>query len=264
LVTPVSGKQARRRALRQKGKKMNNEKFTETFREEARELLGSLESWLLELEGDSGNAELLSATFRVMHTIKGSAAMFGLDRISAFAHDVESIMSALRDGKIPFSRAFIDNTLAARDYILEMLESKDGTGGETDADLAAFLGQFRNAVGFRAEEKAAASPQSSSGGGAPRPAAASGTTFHIVFVPERGLFRRGVNVLALLAELRKFGDPVCIPKCDAVPPLSSLDPEDCLVGWDVFLTTSADENAIRDVFIFVEGACSLSITRLTG
>jgi two-component system chemotaxis sensor kinase CheA len=100
---------------------MGADQFVETFREEAYELLGSLEASLLELEAAPQDKELLSAVFRVMHTIKGSAAMFGLDRISAFAHEVESVLSALRDGKLPFSPSIIDYTLRSRDIILNML-----------------------------------------------------------------------------------------------------------------------------------------------
>lgn len=75
---------------------MAKNQFIETFREEAFELLGSLESRLLELEECPEDPELLSAVFRVMHTIKGSAAMFGLERIAGFSHDVESILVAAR------------------------------------------------------------------------------------------------------------------------------------------------------------------------
>ncbi|HNQ96882.1 MAG TPA: Hpt domain-containing protein, partial [Treponemataceae bacterium] len=101
---------------------MSENQFMETFREEAFELLGTLESNLLELEERPDDTELLSAVFRVMHTIKGSSAMFGFDRISAFSHEVESILSALRDGKIAVTAELIGNTLVSRDMILEMLE----------------------------------------------------------------------------------------------------------------------------------------------
>ncbi|HPX47535.1 MAG TPA: Hpt domain-containing protein, partial [Treponemataceae bacterium] len=94
---------------------MNEDQFIETFKEEALELLGNLEAALLDLEESPQDKELLSAVFRVMHTIKGSAAMFGLEKISGFAHEVESILSALRDGKITVSKELIGHTLLARD-----------------------------------------------------------------------------------------------------------------------------------------------------
>lgn len=42
----------------------------------------------------------INETFRIMHTIKGSASMMGLDNISALAHSVEDLFHAIREGKI--------------------------------------------------------------------------------------------------------------------------------------------------------------------
>ena len=118
---------------------MNNDKFVETFKEEAYELLGNLEATLLELEENPGDKELLSAVFRVMHTIKGSAAMFGLEHISKFSHEVESILSALRDGKLSVSKELVGDTLMARDLILGLLEKDDVSSGPLPDELVQFL-----------------------------------------------------------------------------------------------------------------------------
>lgn len=42
----------------------------------------------------------INETFRIMHTIKGSASMMGLDNISALAHSVEDLFYAIHEGKI--------------------------------------------------------------------------------------------------------------------------------------------------------------------
>jgi two-component system, chemotaxis family, sensor kinase CheA len=241
---------------------MDNDKFIETFKEEAFELLGTLESTLLELEENPGDKELLSAVFRVMHTIKGSAAMFGLDLVSSFSHEVESILSALRDGKIAVSKELIGDTLISRDLILGMLES-GGTGiGPMPPDLVNFLREFKEKVGFEAAQavKTPAEPtpevvtQEQQKTGRP-----SSDTWHIVFKPGPDTFRRGSNPLALVNELRGLGESVCIPVLDGVPPLSALDPENCYASWEIFLTTTASENEIRDLFIFVEDSAEISI-----
>ncbi len=269
-------------------------KFIETFKEEAFELLGTLEEKLLELEEQPDDKELLSAVFRVMHTIKGSAAMFGLDRISSFSHEVESILSALRDGKLQFSKALIGNTLLARDLILGMLEDPAASSGPMTDDLLDFLAEFRKDVGFAAAQDAApvasATPQAASaeksangsaGASVPGvPAAGAGPdagpesgldlglahknrgaeeTWHITFKPGKDLFRRGTNPLSIIAELEKLGECVRIPLFADIPTLSSLDPEDCLTGWEIFLTTTASENDIRDVFIFVVDSSDIRI-----
>jgi two-component system chemotaxis sensor kinase CheA len=243
---------------------MANDQFLETFREESLELLGSLEAGLLELEQNPEDKELLSSVFRVMHTIKGSAAMFGLDRISSFAHEVENILSALRDGKIPITKELIGNTLSARDRILEMLGDPSLATGPLDPDGAAFLEAFKASSGYLATiaEKPAAADGAGAGKAGKGDSAGRKETWHITFKPGRDVFARGVNPLSVVNEIRGLGENVCIPIFDRVPTLSSLNPEDCLVSWEIYLTTSVSENQLRDVFIFVEDCSEVSLVCL--
>ena len=59
---------------------------TDTFRQEARELLDQLEAGLLDLEQDPSNSDLINSTFRALHTLKGSGAMFGFTAVAEFVH----------------------------------------------------------------------------------------------------------------------------------------------------------------------------------
>ncbi len=235
---------------------MGNDQFIETFREEALELLGTLESTLLELEEHPDDVDLLSAVFRVMHTIKGSAAMFGLDLIASFSHEVESILSALREGKLQVSRELIDNTLAARDRILEMLADPSRSKGEIPPEMASFLSAFRKAVGFSTERAVGKKTQETP---APKADTKKPQTWQIKFKPGKDVFRRGSNPLTIIGEIKSLGETVCIPIYEMVQTLSQLDPEDCLTSWEIFLTTTASENDIRDVFIFVEDCSEISV-----
>lgn len=54
---------------------------TQTYRQEAAELLDQLEQALLDLEHRPGDADLINNAFRALHTIKGSGAMFGFDAL---------------------------------------------------------------------------------------------------------------------------------------------------------------------------------------
>ena len=132
---------------------MADDRFIETFREEALELLGTLEHNLLELEENPHDPELVSAVFRVMHTIKGSAGMFGLERISGFAHQVESILTALREGRLEVSRDLINKTLESRDMILAMLDDPLACAGPVTPEDASFLEAFRAVVGVSEDKK---------------------------------------------------------------------------------------------------------------
>ncbi|MBN2811495.1 MAG: chemotaxis protein CheA [Spirochaetales bacterium] len=246
---------------------MKNDKFIETFKEEALELLGTLETTLLELEENPEDKELISAVFRVMHTIKGSAAMFGLDKISSFAHEVESILTALREGRISVTTDLIGNTLTARDHILEMLEDFSDASDPLSENLSAFLEAFRVATGFAASVRKDAADEVSSVSSAADSHAGSGRkakdeelkTWHILFRPGADFFRRGASPLSILSEIRGLGETVCIPFFDRVPAAADFDPEDCATGWDIYVSTGASENQIRDIFIFVEDFSEVKI-----
>lgn len=101
------------------------EGFQDGFREEAYELLNTLEQSLLELENHPHDTDVIGAVFRTMHTIKGSAAMFGFETISEFTHHVESMLDDVRSGALNVESALIDFVLQCRDHIRHMLDEPD-------------------------------------------------------------------------------------------------------------------------------------------
>ena len=87
----------------------------------------------------------------------------------------------------------------------------------------------------------------------------STVTYRIRFKPDADIFASGTNPLLLLAELKEMGDCSIMAKSENIPELSEYDAEKCYTSWDIILTTLADEKEVRDVFIFVEDKCQLSI-----
>ena len=133
------------------------EKFKETFREEAEELLAQLESILLELEAAPTDQELINAAFRAVHTVKGSAGMFGFERVGRFTHDLESLLDACRNGKRLVDKGIVDLTLKARDKIRSMLAEDDGTA-PFDDEAIALMDEFRKQADLTRAGAAAALP----------------------------------------------------------------------------------------------------------
>ncbi len=241
------------------------DKFKATFREEAFELLTQLEETLLELESQPLNGELINAAFRAIHTIKGSSSMFGYEYVSKFAHEVESVLDQCRNGQLPVTKDFIGLTLKARDHIRLLLELDAPPGPPLAEEGETLLVRFRDYAQKGPKPRPAAAPAPS---GAPREAEApapeegSSRTYRVVFKPKPGIFKNGTRVLNLVQELVELGQADVFPRTEAIPPLAELDPETCYCGWDVVLTTDRGENSIRDVFIFVEDQCELSIEQV--
>ncbi len=252
------------------------ERFKDAFREEAAELIAGLEDDLLRLEKAPEDVETIGAVFRAMHTLKGSSSMFGFDAIAAFTHELESVMVMLREGLFRVDRRFIDMTLKARDLISAML---NGDSSELRDEASALASEYRLYAEKRgaalADEKRrqaealGADTLASSAEADPTldvsdkvPQALGLKRFLIHFEPASDIFLNGTRPLLLLDELRRLGEATIKPLARTVPKLEELDPEKCYMAWDIDLVTEKGKDAIRDIFIFVEGACSLNIEEL--
>ncbi len=64
---------------------------------ETSDLLEKLDDILMRTEQDELGGEDVGEIFRVMHTVKGSAAMMGLTNMSTLAHSLEDLFSIIRD-----------------------------------------------------------------------------------------------------------------------------------------------------------------------
>jgi two-component system chemotaxis sensor kinase CheA len=242
----------------------NADQFKQSFREEAREILVDLEAALLELNNYAGDPELVGRVFRGLHTIKGSGAMFGFEDLAEFTHNLETAFDEVRNGRVEINPELIDLTLAALDQIRAMLD--EGAGRASLADEAACVeilakvrrmtGTANGRVGRRTGGDGTAAPASSA------PAREPLREWSIRFAPGPDFLLNGANPMLLLRELRQLGGLSVKASMAALPPLAELDPERCYVAWEMALVTEASRDAIRDVFIFVEDHCELTIEPL--
>jgi two-component system chemotaxis sensor kinase CheA len=253
------------------------DQFKLSFREEAREIVAELEATLLELDGDTAESENVSKTFRGLHTIKGSGAMFGFDQLAAFTHEIENAFDAVRNGGLAISPELIDLTLQAVDQIKLMVEEEPGSGACDAARCGEILRGVRALMGppSSSPSTSPSSSLSSSLSSTPSPSPAqparesaplaSGSAsspcaqWRIRFAPGPELLRDGTNPLLLLNELAHLGSLQVAADLSAIPPLAELDPERCYISWSLTLSTRSPLESIRDVFIFVEDSCELTI-----
>jgi two-component system chemotaxis sensor kinase CheA len=229
------------------------------FKEEALELITGLETSLLDLERSPGDTELIGGVFRALHTIKGSGAMFGFDDISAFAHEVETVFDLVRNGKIAVTKELVDLALSARDHIrsmLDMIESEEQVDASATERL---IGLFRKLI--PGAEAAVETPVQAHVQGKEETKGKI-SLYRIRFRPSPDIFKKGTNPILLLNELRGLGECRVEAHTEGIRELKKHDPDECLTHWDILLTTDRGVNAIRDVFIFVEDDCELSIEDL--
>ncbi len=227
----------------------------ETFKEEALELIQELEAALLELEESPEDPSQIDRVFRVLHTLKGSGGLAGFDNVAGFCHEAETVFEQVRCGDREVDEQLVSLTLSAQDHLKGMILAEfgaDPVDDELTAELvAAFqaLMPFDHGPIFDTETAHVSHPSDQA-------------TFRIRFRPMPNLFLQGVQPHFLLGELQRLGEALVVAQLDAIPALDELNPEECLVYWDVLLTTDQDEDAIRDVFIFVEDECELMIQKI--
>ncbi len=226
---------------------MNAPNPAQTFLLEAEDLLAQIEETALEAERHPADTEAINRLFRAFHTIKGSGAMFGFEAVAGFTHHVETVLDQVRAGRIPLTNRLIELILAARDHIKALFDDPVAAAAASPQIVAAFEGI------------AASQPSAPAGGSPPASAVGGMTTWKIRFRPPLDVALTGANPLALLDELRGLGACEVTACTEAVPPLETLQPEQCHLAWDIVLTTDRGLNAIKDVFIFVEDGSELSI-----
>ena len=230
-----------------------------TYREEASELLAELETSLLDLEETPDDNDLINRVFRAMHTIKGSGAMFGFDEIAGFTHEVETVFDMVRNGKMTVTKRLLDLTLKSRDHISYLLSCPLGEavdrsdGDEIIAGLRQLVPQLELPQKGSAEVQVIELPALSEDD------LANESTWRIRFRPAANILMCGTNPISLINELRSLGTAHVVAHFEEIPLLDELVPENCYIFWDVILTTTRGEDAIKDVFIFVEDDCEIKI-----
>ena len=75
---------------------MSGNSIRDTFFEECEELLEALVEGLAQMEQAPEDMEVVNAVFRSVHSIKGGAGAFALDRLVSFAHSFEAGIHKVR------------------------------------------------------------------------------------------------------------------------------------------------------------------------
>jgi two-component system chemotaxis sensor kinase CheA len=240
---------------------MNN--FTDKFIEEANDLLEKLEDALLTLENNPEDEKQINEVFRVMHSLKGTGAMFGFDKLSSFTHEMENAYDLVRSKKLYAGKELIDLTFNSIDLIKRLLyepqseavlslkdkyteklkEIVSGTTKKNDTEI--INGQTQKETKHIKKQKPV-------------------NTFFVHFQPDPGILKNGTHPLYLIDEFFEAGTCKVFLRTNQIPALENMVPDNTYVFWDIFIATAKDENFIRDIFIFVEDESVLEIKKIAG
>lgn len=224
----------------------------DTFRQEATDILETLEDNLLELEAEPDRRDLVDTVFRALHTIKGSGEMFGFSALAKFVHHFENAYDLVRSGNATVTPDLIDISLNSRDHISALLEA-----GQDEAAGAALVASdthktlLERISGFTQTDAPAAdeTPEAD----APAPDTAPELAhYNILFRPEETALRNGMRPDLIADELSHLGECTSRILADRVPTLDKMSPNGCYLAWQISLYTDADRERIDDIFLFFD------------
>src|SRR5215510_2008786 len=91
--------------------------------QECEELLGEVERHLMALDEGTGDANTVNATFRALHSIKGGAGAFGLQRLVDYAHVFEALLDKMRSNEILVTPERVKVLLRASDVLTDLIRA---------------------------------------------------------------------------------------------------------------------------------------------
>jgi len=231
---------------------------------ECEELLSSAVQSVETLKNAASDAAI-NALFRAVHSIKGGAGAFGMDRLAKFAHAFESFMDLLRKGKAALDAAAVDLLFDGVDMLRLLVdESQNGTPAPAERYAATFAA-LRAAAGLDDEpaEEAGADfdPMAAFANAAPaveEPAIAT-ATYRIRFAPGPNFIKAGLDPLRIFAALKAMGDLSAEIDASALPAFANLDPEVCHYRWNLTLETAAPFADIDEVREMIDDLAQFEI-----
>ena len=234
--------------------------FVQTFFEESLEGLDIMEAGLLALPPGAADLEQINTIFRAAHSIKGGSGTFGFKEVTDFTHVMETLLDKMREGQLAVTGEAVNNLLESVDCLREMLMA---VRQNTDIDnarvkdlqgrLAQLLERKGTPVGATGNPRAAPSSPS------PPPNAGG---WLIGFRPHLDLMHSGNDPVRIFRELAALGDLTVRPDFSRMPRLAELQPEDCYLAWELELRGAATQEAVAEVFAWVEDDSDLSIDPL--
>ncbi len=121
---------------------MINDEALREFLVESHENLDRLDQDFVALEENPTASERISAIFRTIHTIKGTAGFLGFSRLESLTHAGENLLSRMRDGRIVLNGEITTALLALVDAVRKILRAVEHNGRESEDDNSALIAKL--------------------------------------------------------------------------------------------------------------------------
>lgn len=121
------------------------------FIQESQAHITEMETGLLRMEAGDYDIDMINGVFRAVHSIKGTAGFFELNKVVELSHAIENLLGALRDQKIRVTPDMVDALLFATDALKGLVsqpaESESRDIAALVADVKSFLPDIQEQEG---------------------------------------------------------------------------------------------------------------------
>ncbi|MEP0808844.1 hybrid sensor histidine kinase/response regulator [Coleofasciculus sp. FACHB-SPT9] len=102
------------------------------FIEEAKDHLNTIEQGLVNLQSTIEDSEMVNEVFRAAHSVKGGAAMLGINSIQRTSHRLEDCFKVLKECPVKIDQKLESLFLKVSDTLKELIEQLSGPFGLTE------------------------------------------------------------------------------------------------------------------------------------
>ncbi|MFM2590323.1 chemotaxis protein CheA [Vibrio sp. TBV020] len=226
----------------------------QVFITESLELTDDVEQLLL-------NQELLTESFpdwidelfRAIHTIKGSAGLFGFDEITTLAHAMESLLDQVRQKTTPVDESLLDVLMEGNDVIRQQVMALNVNSPMPNAEIVIerLLPYLVKTLTTRKSEDVTelAEPDKVEQDG----------TWHISLRPHSNVFKDGLDPIRFIQYLGTKGELTNVALVthaleqilDDKDSSASFQPENNYLGYEIRFKGNINREKILDAFEFI-------------
>ena len=247
---------------------MSMNSIRDTFFEECEELLEALVEGLSAMEENAEDMDVVNAVFRAVHSIKGGAGAFGLDRLVNFAHTFETVMDKVRSQEMKVDEELMLLFHRSGDELADLVEAARDEREPNAESEAAVIKELESHLGEQDEEEEFDFAALTLDFDAPPidlPIAEADEgpvmrSFNIRFKPTAALYSNGHEPLLLFDALAELGTLSVQADLSGLPDFDGFDPNSAVLGWTLTLETVEDETVLHEIFEFVDSLCDLEIS----
>ncbi|TGM11206.1 chemotaxis protein CheA [Leptospira selangorensis] len=242
---------------------MDLSEIKEAFIQESLELLSGAELHLLQMEKGEFNEEAIHSMFRSVHTVKGTAGMFGYESIEECSHELETLLDLARSGKTELDPAKIDFLLRAIDHLKRIVEDPipgRDLAPELEAEQTKIIKEAQGFTGKVSEKKEIKNPASDLVADKSEKKGTVNSNWQITFFPGENIFKDGMDPFSFLKYLRTVGEIQYLYVYKTkLPDWNNWDSENCYLGYEVQLKSSSEKKDLESVFSFVKDSSFLRL-----